>query len=149
MSVKRHMFYGLFGTQNSMVTFGSKFDPRKGQCQVKIARISSSFQIHNFVIKTCLSYPVLSQDSKYVIFYARQIEMPEIAFQKGGVITFAWFLGHCKAKNRAVGLGFCMRVVCMYLDNIYSVFYIVKFLDFTRNYCFNIYFRIICSGILL
>ena len=34
MTVVRHVFYGLFGTQKTMVTIISKFDPRKGQFQV-------------------------------------------------------------------------------------------------------------------
>ena len=53
MSVVRHMFYGSFGTQNSMVTSISKFDPSKVQCQVKLGQISSNFQNQIFLIKTC------------------------------------------------------------------------------------------------
>ena len=50
--------------------------------------------------------------------------MPKITFQTCDVITFTCFLGHCTAKNKDSALKFCMRVVCMYLDDIYSVFWI-------------------------
>ena len=83
MIVMRLMFYGSFGTQNSMVTPISKFDPMKGQCQVNLGQIRSNFQFQNLLRKTCLSYPDLSQDSKNVIhFYVQQLEIPKIAFQK-------------------------------------------------------------------
>ena len=51
MNVVRHMFYGSFGTQNSMMTFIFKFDLRKGQFRVKLDQIGSKFQIRNFLIK--------------------------------------------------------------------------------------------------
>ena len=130
------MFYGPFGTQNSMVTFIFKFDPRKGQLQVKLGQIRSNFKIQNFLTKICLSCADLSQDSKNVIyFYVRQLEMPQNAFQKCDVITFTWFLGHCTAKNKDIALKFCLHVVCMYLDNIYSGFLnTLKILDYIGNY---------------
>ena len=46
MSILCTCFDRLFVTQNSMVTFISKFGPRKGQCQVKLGQIGSNFQIH-------------------------------------------------------------------------------------------------------
>ena len=119
------MFYGSFGTQNSMVAFVFKFDPMKGQLQVKLCQIRSNFKIQNVFPQICLSYAVLSQDSKNVIyFYVRQLEMPKIAFQKCNVISFTWFFGHCSAKNKDFALKFFIRDVCMYLDHIYSVFWI-------------------------
>ena len=106
-----------------MVTLIFKFDPRKGQLQVKLGQIRSNFKIQNFLTKICLSCADLSQDSKNVIyFYVRQLEMPKNAFQKCDVITFTWFFGHCTGKNKDIALKFCMRVVCMYLDHIYSGF---------------------------
>ena len=36
MSVLRHMFYGSFGTQNTMMAFILRFDTRKGQYKVKL-----------------------------------------------------------------------------------------------------------------
>ena len=48
------MFYGSFGTQNSMVSFNFKLDPRKGQVHVKLGQIRSNFKItiflHNMLI---------------------------------------------------------------------------------------------------
>ena len=40
----------------------------KGQCQVKVGQIRSHFQILNFLTGVYLSYPVLSQDAKNVIY---------------------------------------------------------------------------------
>ena len=64
-----------------------------------------------------------------IYFYVRQLEMPKIAFQKCDVITITCFLS-LQAKNKDIALNFFMRVVCMYLDHIYSVFYNLKFSDF-------------------
>ena len=77
------MFCESFGTQSKMVAFISRFDLRKGQNKVKPGQKRSNFQNQIFLTKTCLSRLVLSQDQKRVIyFYVRQLEMPEIAFQK-------------------------------------------------------------------
>ena len=46
--------------------------------------------------------------------------MQKNAFQKFDVITFTWFFGHCTAKNKDIDLKFWMRIVCMYLDHMYS-----------------------------
>ena len=71
-----------FGTQNPMVTFIFKFNPRKGQSHVKLDQICSYFRNQNFLTETWLSCPVLSQDSKNVIYFGlRQSEMPKIVFQ--------------------------------------------------------------------
>ena len=130
------MFYGSFGTHNSMVAFIFKFEPRKGQLHVKQGQITSNFKIQNFLIQICLSCADLSQNSKNVIyFYVQQLEMQKIAFQKCDVITFTWFSGHCTAKNKDIALKFCVRVVCMYVDHIYSgCLDNVKNLDFIGNY---------------
>ena len=40
-------------------------------------------------------------------FVVRQLQIPKIAFQKSDVITITWFLGHCIAKNKDIGLKFC------------------------------------------
>ena len=118
--------YGSFGTQNLMVTLIFKFDPRKGQAQVKLGQIRPNFKIHifkrkyAFLVQICLRIPKMP-----FIFFVRQLEMPKNAFQKCDFITFTCFLfGHCTVKNKDIALKFCMRVVCMYLDHIYSVFWI-------------------------
>ena len=117
------MFYGSFGTQNSLVTVIFKFYQRKGQIPVKLDQIWSNFKIQNFLTQVCLSCAVLSQDSKKChLVFVQQLEMPKIALQKCDAITFAWFRGHCTSKNKDVAAKFCMRVVFMYLGHIYSFF---------------------------
>ena len=130
------MFSGSFWTQNSMVTFIFKFDPRKGPLQVKLGQIWSNFKTQNFLTQVYLSCAVLSQNSKNVVyFYLRQLEMPKISFQGCDVITFTWFFGQCTGKNKDIALKFCLRFVCMYLDHIYSVcFNNLKISDFIGNY---------------
>ena len=64
LSVVRHMFYGSFGTRNSMVTLIFKIDQRKGQLQVKLSQIRSNFKLQSFITKICPSCAVLSRDSK-------------------------------------------------------------------------------------
>ena len=122
------MSFGSFGTKNSMVTFFFNFDPRKGQLQVKLGQIRPNFKI----IISLQNMPfcaVLCQDSKNIVYcYVRQLKMPKRAFQICDVITFTcFFFGHCTAKWPKIelyvcALKFCMRVVCMYLNHIYSVF---------------------------
>ena len=48
--------------------FFEKFDPSKGQSKVKLDQIRSNFQINFFFTETCLSCPVLSQNSKKMLF---------------------------------------------------------------------------------
>ena len=45
-----------------------RLDLRKGQYKVKLGQKSSNFHNQNCHLKTCLSCPVLSQDSRNVIF---------------------------------------------------------------------------------
>ena len=118
------MFNGSFGTQNLMMTLIFKFDPRKGQLEVKLGQIRSNSKIQNFLTKICLSCADLYQDSKNVIYFCvRQLEMPKNAFKKCDVITFTcFFFCHCSAKNKDISLKFYIRVVCMYLNQIYSGF---------------------------
>ena len=119
------MFYGSFGTQNSMVTFIFEFDPRKGHLQVKLGQIRSNFKNYNLLTKICLCCAVLSQHSKNIIFYVRQIKMRKLHFKN---VTSSplpvFFSGHCTAKNKNIALKPCMHAVYMYLDHIYSVFLI-------------------------
>ena len=130
------MFYGLFGTQNLMVTLILKFYPRKGQVEVKLGQIRSNFKIQNFLAKICLSCADVSQDSKNVIyFYVRQLEMPKNAFQKYDAITFTWFFGHCTVKNKDISLKI-LHVCCLYesLSHIFLFLDNLKISDFRGNY---------------
>ena len=102
--------------QKPIAIFLCKFDPRKGQFQINIGLIRSNFQIQNFLLKTCLSYPLLSQDSRNVIyFYVRQLEMPKIAFKNVTLsrLPFHIIFYHFTALNRDIALKFGMYVVCM------------------------------------
>ena len=90
-----HVLYGSFGTQKTMVTFISEIDRRKGQFKVKLGQIRSNFKTQNFLTKTCLSYPLLSQDSKNVTyFFLRQLQIQKQHFKKvtsplPGLLTIA------------------------------------------------------------
>ena len=87
----------------------------------------SNFETQKFIFKAYLSCPVLPQGSKNVIYFdVRQLEIrvPKIVVQKSDVIMFTWFLGHCTARNKDIGLKFCTLVVGIKFYNIYSVFWI-------------------------
>ena len=130
------MFYRSFGTQNSIVTFIFKFDQRKSQLQVKLGQIRSNFKIKNFLTKIYLYCAVLSQDSKNAIyFYVRQLKMPKKNISKIWRQHLYLLFCHCTTKNKDIALKFCMSVVCMYFDHIYSVILEeLKILDFIGNY---------------
>ena len=49
--------------------------------------------------------------------------MAKIAFQKSDVNTLTCIFCHCTAENKDIALKFCMRTVCMHLDNIYCGFF--------------------------
>ena len=101
----------------------SKFDPRKGQYQVKLGQIRWNIQIQNFLTETSLSCPVLAQDSRNVIYcYVRQLEMPKMRLKMASPPLPVF--GNCTAKNKAIAMKFCMHVRCMYLYNIYCSFWI-------------------------
>ena len=122
-----------------MVTFMLKFGPRKGQFHVKPAQITLIFKILNFCIKIYLSCPFLSQHSKKChLFLCTTIKNAE--FQKHEVITFTRFFGHCTVKNKDIAVKFCMLVLCIYPNDIYSVFYNVKNFVFLCHYFSSIVF---------
>ena len=136
MSVVRNMFYGSFGTQNSMVTFMSKCGPMKGQYQVRLFQIRWNSQFSSQKWLYCL---VLSQDSKSgTYFYVRQQEMPEIAFQKviSSPLPVLWAIAQTKARILfwyfACVLFICILIILFWLlDNL-------KILDFIGNYSWKI-----------
>ena len=49
---------------------------------------------------------------------------------KTEVMTFTCFFGNCTVKNKDIALKISMHVACMHVDNVYSVFYNLKILDF-------------------
>ena len=87
------MFDGSFGTQNAMVTFIFIFDPRKGQCQVKLGQISrfkTGFQklTVQFFLRILKMSSILEYD-KYTC--------PKLRF-KSDVIRLSVFFGLAKSK---------------------------------------------------
>ena len=136
MSVVRHMFYGSFGTQNSMVISISKFDPGKVNVrsdQVEKGQISKFkiyVQKHAYNSQFCLRVPKM-----LFILMCNNQKCHKLHFKKVTSPPLPVLFCHCIAKNRDVAMKFCMRVVCMYLDNEYSVFLnILEMLDFMSNY---------------
>ena len=120
-----------------MVTLIFKFDPRKGQLQVKLGQIKSNFKIQNFLTKTCLSCAVLSQDSNNVIcFHIRQLEMPKNAFQICDIITFRYLFFwplHSQKQSYCFELWYAC---CLYVFRSHAFRFLVnwKFSDFIGNY---------------
>ena len=119
-----------------MVTLIFKFDPRKGQLQVKVGQIGSNFKIQNFRTKACLSCAYLSQNSKNVIyFYVRQLKMPKMHFKNVTSSSLSVFFWPLRSQNKDIALNFCMGVVCVYLDHIdFGFSDNLKISDFISNY---------------
>ena len=60
-----------------------------------------NFKIQKFLSKPYIACPVLSLNSKNVIYFdVRQLEMPKRAFPNSDVNSFVIFFGHCRAKNK-------------------------------------------------
>ena len=63
MTVVRHMFYGSFGMQNTMMAFMFRFDTKKGQDKVKLGKKRVIFKIqifflkHAYLVQFCLRIP--------------------------------------------------------------------------------------------
>ena len=106
MSIVRHMIYGSFGTQKSIVTSIYKFDQRKGQ--IKPGQIRSNFLIQNFLTKTCRSYPILPQDSQKCSY---NYKCQKLHFKKVTSSPFPALFGRCIAKNKDTALKFDNGVV--------------------------------------
>ena len=102
---------------NLMMILIFTFHLRSGQVQVKKGQISN---IEIFILKTHLSCPVLSENSKNVIcFVVPQLKIPKNRASKKVIsLPFLYFLGHCTAKNKDVGLKFCTLVGGTQLYNI-------------------------------
>ena len=122
MSVVRHMFYGWLEMQKSMVTFISKFDPRKGHFQVKLGQISK-FKI---LLQKHAQFFLIIPKMCFIFMYVNQ-KCQKLCLKKSDVITFSWFFDQCTAKNKDIALKFGMFIcvhTCMQLYNVYSVFWI-------------------------
>ena len=110
------MFYGSPGTQNLMVAFILNLSLRKRHCQVKLGQITSNFHIQASLTKTYLSYPVVSQDSKYYSFLRATIRNTKNCISKSGIFTlvsnvFTFLQLH--GKNKDIALKFVTCVVAL------------------------------------
>ena len=87
-----------------------------------------------------MSCSFVSRFQKYYLFLCTTIKNAKNCISKYDIITFTLFSGHGTAKNKNVALKSCMHVVCMYLDRIYSVFFLdsLIMLDFIGNYFWKI-----------
>ena len=121
-----HVLWVIWDEQ-FMVTLIFKFDPRKCQVQVKLGQIRSNFKIKHFITHICLSCADLSYDSKNVIYlYVRQIEMPKIAFQKCGVITFTcYFFGTLHSQKQI----YCFEILYAWCLHVFRSHILRFFLD--------------------
>ena len=122
------MLYVSFVTQNTMVAFIFRFDPWKYQYKVKFAKKSSKNMsiLSSFVSgfqKCCLFLCTTIRNAK------------KMHFKYVTSSPLRVFFCHCAGKNKDISLKFCMRVVCMYLDHMYSgLLDNSKISDFIGNY---------------
>ena len=80
-------------------------------------------------------YNFVSGFQKCPSFLCTTIRNAIICIKKCDVINFTCFFCLCIAINRDIALEFCMRVVCMCLDHIYSgSLDELEILDFIGNY---------------
>ena len=130
------MYYGSFGTQNSMVTFIFKLHPRKGQLHVKIGYIMSNFKIQNFPLQICLSCADLSQDSKKChLFLCKTIRNAKNCISKmwRHYLHLVFWSLHSQKQR------YCFEILCAcfckYPEHVYSgVLDNMEISDFTGNY---------------
>ena len=115
-----------------MVKFIFTFDLKLGEVKVRKAKFWKS----RFSLKPYLSCPVLSQDSKNVIWFVlRHLEIPKIKFQKVTSLPIP-FLGHCSAKNKDILLE-SLYTCCWHI----VLQYIFRFvLDILKKWFLGIYF---------
>ena len=119
------MFCGLFGTQNKMVAFIFRFNPRKGQHKVKLGQKGQIFKIKFLPKNIPIVSSFVSGFQKMSFIFLRTIIRNAIkCISKSDVINFTCLFYHCSAKYKAIALKFSLCVVCMQLYNIYSVFWI-------------------------
>ena len=81
---------------------------------------------------------LISGFQKCRLFICMTINNAKNCISKCNVITFTCFFCHCTVKIIDIALKFFMRVVCNYIDHIYSAFLDnLKFLDFIDNFLKN------------
>ena len=118
-----------------MVISISEFDPRKGQCQVKLEQ-KITFPNSKFTYKTMsILSSFVSGFQKSHSFSCMTIRNARTCVSKSDVITLPVFLAIVQQENKDIALNFFKRVVCLYVDNTHSVFMdILKNLNNVCNY---------------
>ena len=111
------MFYGSFGAQNTMVAFISKFDPRKGEYEVKLGQKRSNFENkkllkHAYLVQFCLKIPKM-----LLIFTYGNLKCQKIIKKVTSSPLPVFY--HCTAKCK----GYCFEiwyVCCLYVGLQYT-----------------------------
>ena len=117
MSVVRHMLYESFGTQKTMVTFISKFDPRKDHFEVKLGQ-NSKFSYKIMLILSSF----VSGFQKCDLFLRPTIRNAKNRVSKRDVVIITFFtIAQLIIKILLWNLA-CMLFVCSFTT--YIVFWI-------------------------
>ena len=91
----------------------------------KFGQVGSNFRVQNVLTKICLSCAVLYKDSKNVIhFFGTTIRNAKKCLSKMWRRQLYLVFSHWTARKQDIVLKFCVSDGCMYLDRIYSVFWI-------------------------
>ena len=104
------MFHESFGAQKTMITFISKFDPRKSEFQVKFGQVSEFFFFNMPILSS-----IVSEFQNVIHFNVHQLEMPKVAFRKMTSSPLLVFFYHCTVKYKDISLKFGISVICMQL----------------------------------
>ena len=138
MSVVRHMFNGFFGTQKTMVKSISKFEPRKGQVQVKLGQIRSNFKIQNFFKNMPILSSFVTGFQKCDLFLRTSNRNAKNCISKKWRHHLYLFIFTTAQPNIKINASkFSMCVVCKYFDDIFSVFWWLQKVGFYRHLFFE------------
>ena len=113
------MFSESFGTQNTMVEFMFRSDPRKGQHYVKLGQIS---KIKIFFKNMPILSSFILGFQKCYLFLRTAIRNAENCISIIVTSSPSPVFYHCMAKNEDIALTFGMCVVCVLFYNILFVF---------------------------
>ena len=79
----RHMLYGSFGVQNTMVAFVFRFDPREGEYKIEIGQKGQIFKIKKKLKKNMdILSSFVSEFQKCYYFLRTAIRNAKNSFQK-------------------------------------------------------------------
>ena len=124
------MFYGSFGTYNSMMALIFISDPRSGQGLVE------KDQISEFIFFSFRNIPILSSVvsgfKKCPLFWRTTMRNAKKCVSKSDVVTFTWLQGHWTAKINILTWNFvhCCLYIALYYESRFECLW--KFL-FCKN----------------